>query len=216
MMAKRKRLVVVGNGMVGHKLIDLLIGRGAHHDWQIATFCEEPRPAYDRVNLSAFFKGKSADDLSLVAPTQYQDAGIELHLSDKAVSIDRTNKLIKSARGREVSYDKLVLATGSYPFVPPIAGRDAKGHLIVDPLDVPPQMVAHRRHPAVAAAENVGQLPGVPFAARGTEAPRGVQPGEPRQDQLGAWVKTVRPVEVVHAAAGVDVTARRGLEDELP
>jgi nitrite reductase (NADH) large subunit len=66
-----KRLVVIGNGMVGHKFLEQMIAKGS--GWELITFCEEPRVAYDRVNLSGFFSGKSAGDLSLVEPGFYQD-----------------------------------------------------------------------------------------------------------------------------------------------
>ena len=59
----RRALVVAGNGMVGHKLLEILSERGATAEWDIVTFCEEGRPAYDRVGLSSFFNGTSAEEL---------------------------------------------------------------------------------------------------------------------------------------------------------
>src|SRR5258708_24393935 len=126
-MTGRRELVVIGNGLVGHKLIELLLEGGHQGEWHITTFCEEPRLAYDRVNLSSFFNGKTAADLSLVEPGFYEEHGISVHLGDRAVSIDRGAKTVASARGRTVRYDKLVLATGSSPLVPPIARREAQG-----------------------------------------------------------------------------------------
>jgi nitrite reductase (NADH) large subunit len=123
------RLVVIGNGMVGHRFLTRVQGRGL----SVTTFCEEPRPAYDRVNLTAFFSGKSAEDLSLLAPGDYD--GMELHFGDKAVAIDRNAKAVTSARGKTIPYDKLVLATGSSPFVPPIPGRDSPGCFVYRTLD---------------------------------------------------------------------------------
>jgi nitrite reductase (NADH) large subunit len=126
-MTGRRELVIIGNGLVGHKLIELLLEGGHQGEWRITTFCEEPRLAYDRVNLSSFFNGKTAADLSLVEPGFYEENEVSVHLGDKAVSIDRAAKTVASARGRTVHYDKLVLATGSSPLVPPIAGREAQG-----------------------------------------------------------------------------------------
>jgi nitrite reductase (NADH) large subunit len=123
-----KRLVVIGNGMVGHKFLEYMIAKGS--DWELITFCEEPRVAYDRVNLSSFFSGKSAGDLSLVEPGFYQDHNVQIHIGDKAVSIDRLQKTVTSANGVTVAYDTLVLATGSYPFVPPIKGNDLPGTFV--------------------------------------------------------------------------------------
>lgn len=121
-MSTRRRLVVIGNGMVGQRLLERLVAESC--DFDITVLCEEPRAAYDRVQLTAFFSGKSADDLSLVAPGFFEDHGIEILLGEKAASIDRASRTVATTKGTLVPYDKLVLATGSYPFVPPVPGRD--------------------------------------------------------------------------------------------
>ena len=123
---KKTRIVVAGHGMVGHRFLDSLAQSGLDN-CQVTVLCEEPRPAYDRVHLTDFFSGKSAADLSMVAEGFFEGHGIELHLGDKAVAINRDAKLVRSAQGREIPYDKLVLATGSYPFVPPLPGKDRPG-----------------------------------------------------------------------------------------
>src|SRR6185312_14928918 len=139
-MVGRTRVVVVGNGMVGHRFVELLssatggeaAGGGG---FEITTFCEEPRLAYDRVNLSGYFDGKSAEDLALARLEQYRAAGVTVHVGDKAVAIDRAAKLVVSAAGRAVGYDRLVLATGSYPFVPPIPGARGAGCFVYRTLE---------------------------------------------------------------------------------
>ena len=123
-MNTKQTLVVIGNGMVGQHFLDGLVQSHAADHYRIVTFCEEPRPAYDRVHLSEFFSGKSAEDLSLVTEGFFAQHGIELHLADKAASIDRERKTVTSAKGVTLPYDKLVLATGSYPFVPPVPGHE--------------------------------------------------------------------------------------------
>jgi len=120
----KQRIVVIGNGMVGYKFCERLIEKDSEKIYQIVTFCEEPRPAYDRVHLSEYFSGKTAEDLSMSKLTWYEDNGIELHLNEKAVEIKRDEKIVISSTGREVAYDKLVFATGSEPFVPPVPGID--------------------------------------------------------------------------------------------
>ena len=135
MSDRRKNLVVVGNGMVGHKLLTLLAADGGTRAFKVTTFCEEPRPAYDRVALSSYFDRMSADDLSLVEPGFFEKAGIGVHLGDRATSIDRSAQTITSAKGLTIPYDKLVLATGSYPFVPPLEGRDARGCFVYRTID---------------------------------------------------------------------------------
>ena len=123
-MQTKQSLVVIGNGMVGQNFLAGLAEAGLLDNYHVVTFCEEPRPAYDRVHLSEFFTGKTADDLALVTADFFNQHQIEIHLGDKAVEIDREAKIVRSSKGLEIAYDKLVLATGSYPFVPPVAGHD--------------------------------------------------------------------------------------------
>ena len=118
-----KKIVVVGHGMVGHKFLESLAETGLT-DVQVTVLCEEPRPAYDRVHLSEFFSGKSADDLSLVEPGFFERTGFSLRLAAKAFAVDRIHHTVTTADGEVLPYDKLVLATGSNAFVPPVPGRD--------------------------------------------------------------------------------------------
>ncbi|MBN3727383.1 nitrite reductase large subunit NirB [Burkholderia sp. Ac-20379] len=118
-------IVVIGHGMVGHKLLECLAAQAHDTAPRITVLCEEPRPAYDRVHLSAFFAGKSADDLSLVAPGFFEaHPHIALRLGTAAASIDRAARTVTLADGETIGYDKLVFATGSSPFVPPVPGRE--------------------------------------------------------------------------------------------
>jgi nitrite reductase (NADH) large subunit len=110
--------------MAGQRFLEQLVSRMSGASPEVTVFCGEPRPAYDRVQLTSFFSGKSAADLSLVPAGFFEQHGIALRLGDKAVAIDRTRKLVRSARGHELPYDKLVLATGSYPFVPSLPGAE--------------------------------------------------------------------------------------------
>lgn len=119
----KQRIIVVGNGMVGHRLIDELCQRN-DPQLEIVTFCEEPRLAYDRVQLSSFFAGKQAQDLMLTSEQAYQNQGVSYFLNEQVTTIDRANKRVETSNGRQLSYHKLVLATGSFPFVPPIKGND--------------------------------------------------------------------------------------------
>ena len=121
----RPTIVVVGNGMVGHKLCEKLLKKSSN--FNIVVFGEEPRPAYDRVHLSEFFSGKSADDLSLAETSWYAQNGITLVLGDPIQRIDRDSKKVYSYKGREQAYDSLVLATGSSAFVPNIPGVEKDG-----------------------------------------------------------------------------------------
>ncbi|MGE5638741.1 MAG: nitrite reductase large subunit NirB [Clostridia bacterium] len=120
----KQKIVVIGNGMVGQRFLEQLVKRGG--DFEMTALCEEPRPAYDRVQLTSYFSGKTASDLSLAKREFFEKAGITLRLNDRVLAIDPARKVVRSARYKEISYDKLVLATGSYPFVPPMDGRDRR------------------------------------------------------------------------------------------
>lgn len=120
------KLVIVGNGMVGQRFLEQLVGRTGGAAAEVTVFCEEPRPAYDRVQLTSFFSGKTASDLSLVKKDFFEKSKMTLRLNDSILAIDPARKVVRSTRYREVPYDKLVIATGSVPFVPPVAGRDRR------------------------------------------------------------------------------------------
>jgi nitrite reductase (NADH) large subunit len=121
------KIIVIGHGMVGHKFLESLADSGTPDpDLEVTVLCEEPRPAYDRVHLSEFFAGKSADDLSLVPTGFFERNNVLLKLNAKASGIDRVAKTVTVGSGEILPYDKLVIATGSYPFVPELPGKDRK------------------------------------------------------------------------------------------
>ncbi|MBD1806259.1 nitrite reductase large subunit [Microcoleus sp. FACHB-SPT15] len=157
-MTAKKNLIVIGNGMVGHKFLELMIAKGATEQWNLITFCEEPRVAYDRVNLSGYFSGKTAADLSLVEPGLYQENGVQIHIGDKAVAVNRDQKTVTSANDLTVTYDKIVLATGSYPFVPAIKGNDATGTFVYRTIDDLEAMSAYAKNCKVGVVVGGGLL----------------------------------------------------------
>ena len=120
-----KTAVVVGNGPVGHRFCEKLVEFGG--GYRIVTFCEEPRPAYDRVHLTSYFEHRDPGRLALARLDWYREHGIEIHVGDRAREIDRSRRTVVSQSGVETPYDRVVLATGSRPFVPPIAGVDKQG-----------------------------------------------------------------------------------------
>ncbi|MEV0700446.1 nitrite reductase large subunit NirB [Saccharopolyspora sp. NPDC050389] len=122
-----RTLVVVGHGMVGHRLVETLRERDAGDTWRIVVLGEEPRPAYDRVALSSYLDGKSAEDLSLAGHELLDDPLVDLRLETAATGIDRAARTVSTSDGSELCYDALVLATGSRPFVPPVPGHDLDG-----------------------------------------------------------------------------------------
>ncbi len=131
-MAARK-IVVVGNGMVGHHYVEQLIASGQELD--ITVLGAEPRPAYDRVHLSEFFAGKKPEELALTTREHYREQGVKAHFGDPVSVIDRDAKVVTTAGARRFAYDTLVLATGSYPFVPPIPGGARDSCLVYRTID---------------------------------------------------------------------------------
>ncbi len=116
------KIIVVGHGMVGHKFLEEL--ERLNVAAEVTVLCEEPRPAYDRVHLSEFFAGKTAEELSVVEPGFFERSGFTLRLAARAASIERRNNTVTTVDGEVLHYDRLVLATGSVPFVPQVPGRD--------------------------------------------------------------------------------------------
>ncbi len=117
------KIIVIGHGMVGHKFLEEL-AVSSLASAEVTVLCEEPRPAYDRVHLSEFFSGKTAEQLSLVEAGFFERSGFSLRLGTRVVAIERRNNTVTTADCEVLPYDKLVLATGSVPFVPPVPGRD--------------------------------------------------------------------------------------------
>ncbi|MFT5419340.1 MAG: nitrite reductase (NADH) large subunit [Candidatus Endobugula sp.] len=118
----KQRIVVVGNGMVGHHYVETLAT--SEIDAEITVIGGEPRPAYDRVHLSEVFDGKNPEDLAMTTREHYAALGVNAHFGDFVSKIDRDLKQVVTEGGQLFDYDKLILATGSYPFIPPIPGGD--------------------------------------------------------------------------------------------
>ncbi len=133
-IAHREKLVIVGNGMVGHHCVEQLIERGALARFEVQVFGEERQRAYDRVHLSEYFSGSDAETLALGDAQLYALHGVRLHLGEAVLEIDRERREVVTSLAR-YPYDRLILATGSYPFVPPIPGSEAEARLVYRTLD---------------------------------------------------------------------------------
>lgn len=122
-----KTILVVGNGMVGYKFCEKFVSREESKQFKLLVFGEEPRAAYDRVHLSAFFENQDAKALELAPLNWYAENDIELIVNERVTDIHRKTKTITTGSDKEYGYDYLVLATGSVPFVPPIQGVEKEG-----------------------------------------------------------------------------------------
>src|SRR4051794_37018792 len=119
-----KRLVVIGHGMVGHRVVETAVERGLTDEWEVVVHAEEGVHAYDRVALSTWFTGA---DLGL---NPVDDPHVELRLGDPVAAVDTAARTVTAASGLVTSYDALVLATGSTPFVPPVEGSTGPGRFV--------------------------------------------------------------------------------------
>ena len=131
----RKSLVVVGHGMVGHRFVEAMRDRDRDGRWHIIVLCEEPTPAYDRVALSSYVGSWDRAALALPGNDYAADGFVELRTDVRATAIDRDARVVTTSAGDDVGYDALVLATGSYPFVPPIPGKDLDRCFVYRTLD---------------------------------------------------------------------------------
>lgn len=136
-------VVVVGNGMVGCRVLERLVDLGASAVFRVTAIGEEPRPAYDRVHLSEYFGDATEEDLTLKPVDWYRESGVELLLNVRVEGIDRAKKILSLSNGDTLSYDYLILATGSSPFVPPIEGRKKQGVFVYRTLQDLDEMMAY-------------------------------------------------------------------------
>jgi nitrite reductase (NADH) large subunit len=122
-----KKLVVIGNGMAGMRCVEEILKRDANQ-FEITVFGAEPYGNYNRIMLSPVLSGeKTFDDIVINSPEWYAENKITLHTDAEVTEIDRTAKIVKSANGLEAAYDKLLIATGSEPFIIPVPGKDLEG-----------------------------------------------------------------------------------------
>ncbi|RSN50149.1 nitrite reductase (NAD(P)H) [Amycolatopsis sp. WAC 04197] len=122
-----RKLVVVGHGMVAHRLVEAVRAEDKDGQWQVVVLAEEARPAYDRVALTSYVDTWDPASLALDGADYAGDPLVELRLGDPVASVDRERKIVVTEAGHEQPYDTLVLATGSRPFVPPVPGHDLPG-----------------------------------------------------------------------------------------
>jgi nitrite reductase (NADH) large subunit len=155
---QKQTVVVIGNGMVGQRFCERLIEFDRARRFRIVTFCEEPRAAYDRVGLTSFFAHRDAEKLMLARQEWYAENGVELHIGDRASEIDRDRRLVYSERGLRIAYDFVVLATGSYPFVPTVPGVEKSGVFVYRTIEDLQNIISYAGHSKRCAVIGGGLL----------------------------------------------------------
>ena len=162
----RERLVVIGNGMAGCRAVEEILARDKNC-YDITIFGAEPRVNYDRIMLSPVLAGeKSFEDIIINDQAWYDDNAIELVSGDKVIAIKRDAKEVISESGRTTSYDKLLIATGSDPFIIPVPGHDLPGVITFRDLDDVDKMLT--------AAEKGGHAVVIGGGLLGLEAAHGL------------------------------------------
>jgi nitrite reductase (NADH) large subunit len=130
-----QHIVVVGGGMVAHRFTEALRDRDTDGTYSITVLAEEPRAPYDRVALTSYFTGRHPEDLALGTPALWDDPNVTLHRDTAVAAIDREAKVVTTANGDTYPYDQLVMATGSYAWVPPLEGADLPGVYVYRTVD---------------------------------------------------------------------------------
>ncbi|WP_332605035.1 nitrite reductase small subunit NirD [Acinetobacter sp. ESBL14] len=124
---EKLKLVLIGNGLAGMRCLEDLLDM-APDRYDVTVIGEEPWGNYNRIMLSPVLSGeKTIDDIMLHPHAWYRDKGIQFIADDPAIKIDRTRKVVHTEKGESVDYDRLIIATGSSPFIPPVQGVDLKG-----------------------------------------------------------------------------------------
>lgn len=124
---KKMKLVMVGNGMAGVRTLEELL-KIAPDLYDVTVFGAEPHPNYNRILLSPVLAGEQTIDEIVLNPLSwYEENKITLHLGKKVVDIDRRKRIVRAADGTEAEYDRLLIATGSNPFILPVPGKELDG-----------------------------------------------------------------------------------------
>jgi nitrite reductase (NADH) large subunit len=152
------KIIVVGNGMVGYKFCEKLRKQYSAADASLIVYGEEPRPAYDRVHLSSYFSGVSADELLMAPKNWYDENEIALYTGELVTAIDCINQKVITHKGNAETYDYLVLATGSSAFVPNIPGVERHGVFVYRTIEDLNQIISYSKNIHRAAVLGGGLL----------------------------------------------------------
>ena len=162
-----KKLVVIGNGMAPGRVLDHLFEK-APGEYEVTIFNAEPRVNYDRIMLSPVLSGEKAyEDIIIHDDAWYEEHGVTLLKGKKVVEIDRADRKVIAEDGTTAEYDKLLIATGSSPFVIPVPGKDLDGVVTYRDLDDVDKMLDAWGIMDPAIAREIHRIAQLPGALRG-------------------------------------------------
>jgi nitrite reductase (NADH) large subunit len=142
---KKMKLVMIGNGMAGVRTLEELL-KIAPELYDITVFGAEPHPNYNRILLSPVLAGEQTlDEIVLNPLSWYAEQGITLHLGSKVVEVNRRSRVVQAEDGTQAEYDRLLFATGSNPFIPPLPGKDLEGVIAYRDIQDTNTMIATAR-----------------------------------------------------------------------
>ncbi|MGP9020958.1 nitrite reductase large subunit NirB [Streptomyces sp. BR1] len=219
-----RTILVIGHGMVGQRFLEALADNGVTAYARVVVLGEEPRAAYDRVHLTSYFSGTTPDELSMVEEGFIERHGIELLLDDPAEHIDRAARTVTTRAGRSFAYDVLVLATGSYPFVPPVPGKDLTGCFVYRTIEDLLAIEAYAKTATTGAVvgggllglEAAGALKGLGLTTHIVEfAPR-LMPAQVDDGGGAALLRTIENMGLtVHTGVGTQEVTGEGAVDGM-
>lgn len=155
---KKLKLVMVGNGMAGCRTLEELL-KLAPDLYEITVFGAEPHPNYNRILLSPVLAGEmTLSDIVINDLDWYRDNGITLHAGKQVVKLDRKARKVIAADGSEAEYDRLLLATGSSPFILPVPGKDLPGVIAYRDIADTEAMIEAAKHHSHAVVIGAGLL----------------------------------------------------------
>ncbi|AOZ91492.1 nitrite reductase large subunit NirB [Paenibacillus crassostreae] len=153
----KEKLIIIGNGMAGISTVEQILK--LNNSFDITVFGSEPHPNYNRIMLSYVLEGsKTIDDIVLNDWNWYRDNQITLHTGTTVTHIDPVTKQITTDDGKKESYDKIIMATGSNPFILPIPGSDKEGVVGFRDINDCNQMIEAARNYKKAAVIGGGLL----------------------------------------------------------
>ena len=156
--SNKPNIIVIGNGMVGYKFLEKLVAKGLQDKYNVIAFGEEPYVAYDRVHLSEYFADSNFEALQMAPRNWYEENNVTLYSSDPVLEVDTSAKTIKSFKGLELKYEKLIFATGSAAFVPPINGVDKDGVFVYRTIEDLDAIIAYAKNAKSGAVIGGGLL----------------------------------------------------------
>ena len=141
----KEKLILIGNGMVGCQFCVEFLDQKLSEKYELTVFGKEAKVAYDRIRLTDYAREQDLDKITLKPSAWYKENDIDLHVNEAVTEIDTKKKELKTSKDKTYKFDKLVFATGSNPFVPPVEGKDNEGVFVYRTYDDVDQIIEYSK-----------------------------------------------------------------------